>query len=147
MLLRGLPIQRESNYLANRSDRVTNYDSLVIQFPRASKLLASVVAAAAGLCLVSPVAACYLCGSYIPQMDAVPAATADVVFGQFAGTTEKRSWVKGLYCAVSEQFTHFGTLQFECDEVSNPTGQYLDSSITQLVTGYTFNSWFALQMN
>jgi hypothetical protein len=99
---------------------------------------------------VAPLArACDLCGCYTPQLEALPQATADVVFGQFAGVTTSsgRSWMNGLYGAVSEQFTYFGTIQVEGHEEANPTGQYLDSSITQLVAGYTFNSRFALQMN
>src|SRR6266850_998858 len=99
---------------------------------------------------IAPLArACDLCGCYTPQLEAVPQATADVVFGQFAGVTTSsgRSWISGLYGAVSEQFTYFGTVQVEGHEEANPTGQHLDSSITQLVAGYTFNSRFALQMN
>jgi hypothetical protein len=57
--------------------------------------------------------------------------------------TEFSRW----YAAVAEQFTHFGTLQFEGDEIDNPTGQYLDSSITQLVAGYNINTRFALQLS
>jgi hypothetical protein len=56
-------------------------------------------------------------------------------------------WIHGLYGAVAEQFTHFGTLQFDGNEVDNPVGQYLDSSITQLVAGYTINSRLAVQIN
>ena len=52
-----------------------------------------------------------------------------------------------FYFAMAEQFTHFGTLQLDGQEVENPTGQYLDSSNTQLVAGYSFNSRFALQIN
>src|SRR5437868_2737164 len=52
-----------------------------------------------------------------------------------------------FYFAVAEQFTHFGTLQLDGHEINNPTGQYLDSSIMQLVGGYGFNSRFALQIN
>jgi len=90
---------------------------------------------------------CDLCGCYTPQLEALPQATADFVFGQFAGVATGRSWTTGLYGAVSEQFTYFGTVQVDGREVANPTGQYFDSSITQLVAGYTFNSRFALQMN
>jgi hypothetical protein len=92
---------------------------------------------------------CDLCGCYTPQLEALPQATADVVFGQFTGmtTSSGRSWMIGLYGAVSEQFTYFGTVQVDGHEVANSAGQYLDSSITQLVAGYTFNSRFALQMN
>ena len=99
---------------------------------------------------VAPLArACDLCGCYTPQLEAFPQATADVVFGQFAGVTTSsgRSWMTGLYAAVSEQFTYFGTVQVNGHEEANSTGQHLDSSITQLVAGYTFNSHFALQMN
>jgi hypothetical protein len=56
-------------------------------------------------------------------------------------------WWNGFYGAVAEQFTHFGTVQIDGREVSNPTGQYENSSITQLVAGYTFNDRFALQLN
>ncbi len=56
-------------------------------------------------------------------------------------------WARGWYGAVGEQFTRFGTLQLDGEEVANPTGQYLNSSITQLVTGYQINSRFALQIN
>jgi len=53
----------------------------------------------------------------------------------------------GFYTAIAEQFTHFGTLQFDDHEVSNPTGQRLDSSITQFVVGYEINNRLALQFN
>jgi hypothetical protein len=56
-------------------------------------------------------------------------------------------WWNGFYGAVAEQFTHFGTVRIDGREVSNPTGQYENSSITQLVAGYTFNDRFALQLN
>jgi len=98
-----------------------------------------------GLLLVAaaPADACDLCGCYTPQMEttlhAGPFDRADLALGQASGSR--------FYAAVSEQFTHYGTLQFEGEEVANPTGQYLDSSITQLVGGYSFSSWFALQLN
>jgi hypothetical protein len=76
--------------------------------------------------------ACDLCGCYTPQLNTMPDA----------------HWMNsGWYAAVGEQFTDFGTLQFNGSEVSNPTGQYLDSSITQLVVGYDINERFALQLN
>jgi hypothetical protein len=56
-------------------------------------------------------------------------------------------WLDRAYFAVAEQFTHFGTVQIDGREVANPTGQYLDSSITQLVAGYSFTPRFALQIN
>lgn len=91
-------------------------------------------------------AACDLCGCYTPQLEALPQTAADVAFGQPAGATTSPglSWMTGLYGAVAEQFTHFGTVQVNGRDVPNPTGQHLDSSITQLVIGYSFNSRFAL---
>ena len=81
--------------------------------------------------------ACDLCGCYTPQLEAMPDMEQST----------STSWAVGFYAAIGEQFTHFGTLQLEGDKIGNPTGQYLDSSITQLVAGYSFNSRFALQVN
>ena len=55
--------------------------------------------------------------------------------------------MSGLYTAIAEQFTHFGSLQFDDREVANPTGQRLETSITQFVAGYGINDRFALQFN
>src|SRR5881227_889886 len=81
--------------------------------------------------------ACDLCGCYTPQLNTMPEMESR--FSEW--------WTKGWYTAVGEQFTRFGTLQLDGREVANPTGQYLDSSITQLVAGYNINSRFAMQMN
>jgi hypothetical protein len=81
--------------------------------------------------------ACDLCGCFTPQ-----AATT-------AQTQPLTStwWAAGWYAAVAEQFTYFGTLQLDGDEVANPTGQYEGSSITQLVAGRSIGERFALQLN
>jgi len=76
--------------------------------------------------------ACDLCGCFTPQLNAMP--------------NEGMS-PSGFYAAVAEQFTHFGTVQFEADEIANPSGQRLDSSITQFVVGDDINERFALQFN
>jgi hypothetical protein len=76
--------------------------------------------------------ACDLCGCYTPQLEAM---------------ADMESANSKFYAAIGEQFTHFGTLQLNGDKIDNPTGQYLDSSITQLVFGYNINSRFALQFN
>ena len=91
--------------------------------------------------------ACDLCGCYTPQIEATSQSELSA-FGEPlpAGNAHDR-WLSHVYVAIAEQFTHFGTLQLEGEEVANPTGQYLDSSITQLVAGYSFNSRFALQIN
>ncbi len=54
---------------------------------------------------------------------------------------------KGFFGGVAEQFTHFGTMQQDGREVKNEVGQYLDSSISQLVAGYNFNDRVGLQFN
>lgn len=97
---------------------------------------------AAGVAL--PGQACDLCGCYTPQLEAIAQADGTAPFGQAAA---RRSWARGLYGAVAEQFTRFGTVQIDGREVGNPADQHLDSSITQLVGGYSFNSRFALQVN
>ena len=74
--------------------------------------------------------ACDLCGCFTPQVAEPHVQTSR----------------PGFYAGLSEQFTYFGTLQFEGEEVSNPTGQYLASSITQLFAGYEINDRFALQL-
>jgi hypothetical protein len=56
-------------------------------------------------------------------------------------------WATGWYGAIGEQFTRFGTLQLDGEQVANPTGQYLNSSFTQLVAGYQINKRFAMQVN
>src|SRR4030095_15323036 len=75
--------------------------------------------------------ACDLCGCFTPQV-AEPSVPP---------------MQPGWYAGLSEQFTYFGTLQFNGDTVPNPTGQYLASSITQLFAGYEINPRFALQLN
>jgi hypothetical protein len=74
--------------------------------------------------------ACDLCGCYSPSPDAVFASPL------------------GIYAGVSEQFTHFGSLRFDGHHVDNPTGQHLDSSITQIIAGYSFlQNRLTLQLN
>ena len=92
--------------------------------------------------------ACDLCGCYTPQMETTMSQSELAAFGQTApADVAHAGWLSRVYVAVAEQFTHFGTLQLDGREVPNPTGQYEDSSITQLVAGYSFDSRFALQLN
>jgi Putative MetA-pathway of phenol degradation len=58
--------------------------------------------------------------------------------------TEARAG-KGFYAGAAEQFTRFGTLQDNGKEVPNETGQFLNSSISQLFAGYNFNDCFGVQ--
>jgi hypothetical protein len=80
--------------------------------------------------------ACDLCGCYTPQLEAMPQMDSASLF----------PWAAGWYAAVGEQFTHFATVQLNGREVDNPTGQYENSSITQLVAGYSISSRFSLQI-
>ncbi len=75
---------------------------------------------------------CDLCGCYTPQQESMPG---------------DKSPLTGFYTAVAEQFTHFGSLQFDDRDVANPTGQRLESSITQFVAGYGINDRLAVQFN
>ncbi len=93
------------------------------------------------------VRACDLCGCYTPQIEAMTQADLSASGELLPADGQHANWQSRVYGAIAEQFTHFGTLQLDGDEVPNPTGQYLDSSITQLVAGYSFNSRFALQIN
>jgi hypothetical protein len=92
--------------------------------------------------------ACDLCGCYTPQMEAMPeSADLSAFGGPLPSSGQHSGWPSHTYFAVAEQFTHFGTVQIDGREVSNPTEQYEDSSITQLVAGYSFTPRFALQIN
>jgi hypothetical protein len=81
--------------------------------------------------------ACDLCGCYTPQLEAMPGMESHPLLPALAG------W----YAAVGDQFTRFATVQVDGHEIANPTGQYENSSITQLVAGYQINSRFGLQIS
>lgn len=69
------------------------------------------------LAAAAPAVACDLCGCYTP-----PPHPSD----------------HGIQASVAEQFTHFGSLRLDGEEVDNPADQYLDSSITQFIAGKSF---------
>ena len=99
-------------------------------------------------CVAADVFGCDLCGCYTPQLEATVQPPADFVLGGPAiPTAQPKSWPGRTYLAISEQFTHFGTVQIDGREAPNPTDQSLNSSITQLVAGYAFTPRFALQLN
>ncbi len=82
------------------------------------------------LSAASRVLACDLCGCYTPRLEVVHERPV------------------GIYAGVAEQFTHFSTDRINGREVDNPTGQHLDSSITQFVLGATFfQNRLAVQVN
>jgi hypothetical protein len=78
---------------------------------------------------------CDLCGCYTPQMQML----------EHGDTVPPFPWLRGWYGGVGEQFTHFGTVQIDGNEAPNPTGQYENSSITQVFAGYDLSSRFSIQ--
>jgi hypothetical protein len=78
--------------------------------------------------LATPTMACDLCAIY----------AASQAQGQ-TGT--------GWFVGAAEQFTHFGTAQTDGHRVPDTVGQYLDSSISQILAGYNFTEQFGLQFN
>src|ERR1051326_2395036 len=78
--------------------------------------------------LATPAFACDLCALYSASQ-----ARGEVGAGFFGG--------------VAEQFTHFGTVQVDGVKTSNPSGQYLDSAISQLFAGYNLTERAGLQLN
>lgn len=94
-----------------------------------------------------PADACDLCGCYTPQLETLSPAEVSAFGLPARAVAAPSSWLDRSYFAVAEQFTHFGTVQIDGREAPNPTGQYEDSSITQLVAGYSFTARFALQVN
>ena len=62
--------------------------------------------------------ACDICSSYTPP----------IRFNHFGEL--------GFYSSLAEQFTHFGSLRFDGEEVANPGDESLDSSITQLIIAH-----------
>ena len=85
-------------------------------------------AVAGALTVAAPVAgACDLCSVY----------TAGMAHGDTSG------WFAG----ISEQFTRYDELRQEGHRLSDDSGQYLDSSITQLFVGYGVNDRLTLQLN
>jgi len=77
---------------------------------------------------VTPVSACDLCSVY-------SSAQASGELG------------RGFQVGLAEQFTHFGTLQLDGDEVPDEANQHLDSSVTQVFAGWNFLNNAGVQLN
>jgi hypothetical protein len=61
--------------------------------------------------------------------------------------TELREAKVGFRAGVAEQFTYYGTLQRDGEEIANPNDEFLRSSITQVVLGYNFHPRAGVQLN
>jgi len=71
-----------------------------------------------------------------------PAQACDVCAIYNATTLQETR--KGLSLGIAEQFTHFATLRDSGSKVANP-GEHLNSSITQVLVGYSFGPRWSLQ--
>ncbi len=78
--------------------------------------------------VISPLLSCDLCSVYIAERAQDKSA-------------------HDFNVSLSEQFTHFGTLQQDGAKVPNKIGQYIESSITQVILGYQTMEHFGLQLN
>lgn len=61
--------------------------------------------------------------------------------------TDLRESKVGFRAGVAEQYTYYGTLQRDGEEISNPNDESLRSSITQVVFGYNFHPRAGVQLN
>lgn len=81
----------------------------------------------------------------LPVLVGVPALGCDLC-GCYAAR-EARVAKPGFFVGAYEQYTRFGTLQEGGREVPNEIGQYMNSSITQLLVGYQFGDRLSAQLN
>lgn len=82
---------------------------------------------------------------WIPILGVAPALGCDLC-GCYAAR-EARIAKPGFFVGAYEQYTRFGTLQEGGREVPNEIGQYMNSSITQLLVGYQFGDRLSVQLN
>ena len=78
-------------------------------------------------------------------MTASAASACDLCSVYTAGMA--RGETSGWFTGASEQFTRYDELRNEGHRIDADSGQYLDSSITQLFVGYGFSDRFAMQVN
>lgn len=62
-------------------------------------------------------------------------------------TTELQASETGFHVGIAQQYTHFATLQRGGEKVPNPFDERLDSSISQILLGYTPVPRFGVQLN
>ncbi len=81
----------------------------------------------------------------LAALAAAPAAACDVCAVYTA--TELQESKVGVRAGVAEQFTFYGTLQRDGDELPNPDDEFLRSSTTQVVLGYQWHPRAGVQLN
>ncbi|HYD48549.1 MAG TPA: hypothetical protein VEB21_09385 [Terriglobales bacterium] len=62
-------------------------------------------------------------------------------------SVQLRDATTGFYSGVAQQFSHFGRLQLAGEKTDNPHNERMESSITQIVVGYSPIEPVALQLN
>lgn len=87
----------------------------------------------------------WLATGFVATLGACATASACDVCAIYTAT-ELRENRPGLQLGLAEQFTSFETRQLEGDEVHNP-GEWLRSSITQVLIGYNVSPRVGLQLN
>src|ERR1043165_4707485 len=88
------------------------------------QLRASIVALA--LAVSAPAWSCDLCAVY--------------------SAAEAQGQAQGVFVALSEQFTRYDQLRDQGHRIDADAGQYLDSSVTQLVFGYGLSEDWSVQL-
>ena len=100
---------------------------LAFASPLRGGLLRAVVVVILCALLPLPALACDLCAIYT--------------------ATQLRESRMGLHLGIAEQFTSFNTLQRNGEEVHNPAGERMNSSITQILAAYNVSPRLRLQLN
>jgi hypothetical protein len=77
---------------------------------------------------------------------ALPASACDLC-AIYSASLASGSSGSGFHAGLAEQYTRFGSVREDGEEIPNDAGQYIDSSVTQLFAGYNFSSRFGLQLN
>jgi hypothetical protein len=85
-----------------------------------------------------------LCVTQMPHLMVPPPVPACDLCALYTAVAE-RDDRRGFGIDVGEQYTEFGTRQEGSEEVSNP-GEYLRSSITQVLLGYNVNRHVGIQL-
>lgn len=91
---------------------------------KSAKLISVIVLAACG---AQPLAACDICAIYAAS--------------QAQGETGQ-----GLFGGLAAQFSRFNTLRDGGHKIAND-GEYIDSTVSQLLLGYNFNNRLGIQLN
>jgi len=86
---------------------------------------------------------CGLAAAFLPAAFAAHACDLCAVYTAGMAHGETSGWYAGLF----EQFTRYDELRDEGHVIHDDSGQYLDSSITQLFVGYGATDRLSLQLN